>query len=36
MRRSGMHKGYWKENQKERDLEEDKDVGGRIILKLIL
>jgi hypothetical protein len=28
--------GFWWENQKERDHHEDLDVGGRIILKLIL
>jgi hypothetical protein len=28
--------GFWWESQKERDHEEDQDVGGRIILKWIL
>jgi hypothetical protein len=31
-----MHRGYWWEGQKERDHYEDQDVGGWIILKLIL
>jgi hypothetical protein len=31
-----MHKKYWWEGQKERDLWEDQDVGGWIILKWIL
>jgi hypothetical protein len=35
-RRRGTPKGYWWENQKERDPYEDQDVGGRIILKWIL
>jgi hypothetical protein len=30
-----MHSGFWWENQKERDHEEDQDVGERIILKWI-
>jgi hypothetical protein len=34
--RSGMHIGFWWKNQKERDHQEDLDVGGRIILKWIL
>jgi hypothetical protein len=29
------HIGYWWESQKERDHEEDQDVGGWIILKWI-
>jgi hypothetical protein len=32
----GMHRGYWWERQKERDHQEDKEVGGWIILKWIL
>jgi hypothetical protein len=36
MVRTGMHIGYWWETQKERDHEEDQDVGGWIILKWIL
>jgi hypothetical protein len=31
-----MHIVYWWESQKERDHEEDVNVGGRIILKCIL
>jgi hypothetical protein len=34
-RARGMHVGYWRETQKERDHMEDKDVGGWIILKWI-
>jgi hypothetical protein len=34
--RWAMHVRYWWENQKERDHWEDLDVGGWIILKLIL
>jgi hypothetical protein len=30
MGRSGMHRGFWWESQKERDHWEDLDVGGRI------
>jgi hypothetical protein len=33
MGRSGMHIGYWREIQKERDHWEDQDVGGWEILK---
>jgi hypothetical protein len=36
MRRRVMHIGLRWESQKEIDHEEDLDVGGRIILKLIL
>jgi hypothetical protein len=36
MGRIGMHIGYWWESQKERDHEEDQDVGGWTILKWIL
>jgi hypothetical protein len=36
MGKRGMHIGYWWESQKERDHEEDEDVGGWIILKWIL
>jgi hypothetical protein len=32
MRRRGMHMGFWWGSQKERDYEEDLEVGGRIIL----
>jgi hypothetical protein len=28
-----VHVGFWRENQKERDHQEDQDVGGGIILK---
>jgi hypothetical protein len=31
-----MHKGFWWESQKERDHEENPEVGERIILKWIL
>jgi hypothetical protein len=31
-----MHIGYWWESQKERDHQEDQDVGGWTILKWIL
>jgi hypothetical protein len=31
-----MYIGYWWESQKERDHWEDKDLGGRTILKWIL
>jgi hypothetical protein len=31
-----MYVRYWWESQEERDHQEDKDVGGWIILKLIL
>jgi hypothetical protein len=34
--RRGVHKVFWWECQKERDHEEDLDVGERIILKWIL
>jgi hypothetical protein len=34
--RRGTYIEYWWESQKERDHWEDLDVGGRIILKLIL
>jgi hypothetical protein len=33
MGRRGMHIGYWWESQKERDHQEDQDVGGWTILK---
>jgi hypothetical protein len=36
MGRKGMHIGYWWENQKEGDQQEDQDVDGWIILKWIL
>jgi hypothetical protein len=36
MGRIGTYVGYWWESQEERDRYEDKDVGGWIILKLIL
>jgi hypothetical protein len=32
----GMHTGFWRGSQKERDLQEDLVIGGRIILKWIL
>jgi hypothetical protein len=32
-KRRGMHRGYWWENQKERDPLEDQDVGGWSVLK---
>jgi hypothetical protein len=35
MGRGGMHTGFWWKSQKERDHEEELDVGGRI-LKWIL
>jgi hypothetical protein len=31
-----MHIGFWWESQKERDEQEDLDVGGRIILEWII
>jgi hypothetical protein len=31
-----MHIGFWWQSQKERGHSDDLDVGGRIILKLIL
>jgi hypothetical protein len=31
-----MHIGFWWESQMERDHQEDRDVGGRMILKWIL
>jgi hypothetical protein len=34
--RSGMHKGYRWESQKERDYWEDQDIGGWKILQWIL
>jgi hypothetical protein len=36
MGRSGIHIGFWWESWKERDHQEDLNVGGRIILKWIL
>jgi hypothetical protein len=36
MGRRGMHIEFWWENNKERDHKEDLDIGGRIILKLVL
>jgi hypothetical protein len=35
MGRSGMHRGYWWEGQKERE-QYEKKVGGWIILKWIM
>jgi hypothetical protein len=32
MERRGMHRGYWRESQKERDHLEDENVGGWIVL----
>jgi hypothetical protein len=34
--RMRVKRGYWCENRKERDHQEDQDVGGRIIIKWIL
>jgi hypothetical protein len=31
-----MHRGFWWERQKERDHQEDLDIGGRLILRWIL
>jgi hypothetical protein len=31
-----MHVGYWWESQKEKDHQEDQEVGGWIIIKFIL
>jgi hypothetical protein len=31
-----MHVGFWWESQKERNYQQDLDVRGRIILKLVL
>jgi hypothetical protein len=36
MVRTGMHIGYWWENQKEKGHWKDQDVGGLTILKWIL
>jgi hypothetical protein len=36
MERRGMHIGFWWESRKERDHYKDLDVGGRIILEMIL
>jgi hypothetical protein len=36
MGRRGMHVGYWRESQKERDHWEDLDIGVMIVLKWIL
>jgi hypothetical protein len=36
MGRGRMHIGFWWESQKERYHNEDLNVSGRIILKLIL
>jgi hypothetical protein len=33
--RGGMHLGFWLESQNERDIYEDLDVCGRIIIKWI-
>jgi hypothetical protein len=33
MGRRGMHIGYWLESQKERDQQEDTDVGERMYLR---
>jgi hypothetical protein len=33
MGRRGMHRRFWRENQKETDRQEGLDVGGRIVLK---
>jgi hypothetical protein len=34
--RSGMDLGFWWENQKEKDYQEDLDIDGKVILKCIL
>jgi hypothetical protein len=34
--RIGMHTGYWRGSQRERDHCEDQDVGRWILLRLIL
>jgi hypothetical protein len=31
MGRRGMHIGFWWESRKERDIQEDLDIGGRIL-----
>jgi hypothetical protein len=36
MGRRRMHIGFWWESRKDTNHYEDQDVGGRIILKLIL
>jgi hypothetical protein len=36
MGRRGMHIGFWWESRKERDHQEDLDVGEDIILRWIL
>jgi hypothetical protein len=36
MGEKGMHIGFWWENQKERDHQEDVGTGGRIIFKCML
>jgi hypothetical protein len=36
MGRRGLHKGFRRESQKERDRQEDRVVDGRIMLKWIL
>jgi hypothetical protein len=36
MGRKGMHIGFWRESQKERDHLEDLDIGGRIIIRWVL
>jgi hypothetical protein len=36
MGRRRIHIGFWWQSQKERDHYEDLDVGGRIIIRLIL
>jgi hypothetical protein len=36
MGRGGMHTRLWLKNQKERDHEEDLDMGGRVMLRWIL
>jgi hypothetical protein len=36
MGRKGLHIGYWRESQKERDHYENQGVGGYTILKLML
>jgi hypothetical protein len=35
MGRRGVHIGFWWERQKERDHQEDIDIGGKMILEWI-
>jgi hypothetical protein len=36
VRKRGMHTGFWQESQKERDHQNDRDIGVRIMFKGIL